>query len=72
MSRWRCCGRINIEANPEAYQYSRFCELYRSWETKLSLTMRQTTWVATNCSSITQATPVSVIIDRLTGEVRQA
>jgi transposase len=31
-----------IERNPEGYRYSRFCELYRSWEGKLSLTMRQT------------------------------
>ena len=31
-----------IERNPEGYRYSRFCELYRSWEGKLSVTMRQT------------------------------
>jgi hypothetical protein len=30
-----------IERNPEGYRYSRFCELYRSWEGKLSVTMRQ-------------------------------
>ena len=26
--------------DPEGYLYSRFCELYRSWEGKLSVTMR--------------------------------
>src|ERR1700677_363790 len=31
-----------IEAHPEGYRYSRFCELYRSWEGKISVTMRQT------------------------------
>jgi hypothetical protein len=30
-----------IEAHPEGYRYSRFCELYRSWEGKISVTMRQ-------------------------------
>ena len=27
--------------NPKAYGYSRFCELYRDWESRLSPTMRQ-------------------------------
>ena len=45
-----------IARDPEGYRYSRFCELYRSWEGKLSVTMRQT-WVATNCSLIMPATP---------------
>src|SRR5207249_11771171 len=31
-----------IARNPEGYRYSRFCELYRIWEGKLSVTMRQT------------------------------
>jgi len=31
-----------IEREPQGYRYSRFCELYRSWEAKLSVTMRQT------------------------------
>ena len=30
-----------IACNPEGYRYSRFCELYRIWEGKLSVTMRQ-------------------------------
>jgi transposase len=31
-----------IERNPDDYRYSRFCELHRIWEAKLSVTMRQT------------------------------
>ena len=31
-----------IEREPQGYRYSRFCELYRGWEAKLSVTMRQT------------------------------
>ena len=34
-----------IAANPGGYSYSRFCELYRTFEAKLSPTMRQ--WVYT-------------------------
>ena len=30
-----------IERCPEGYRYSRFCELYRSWALRLSVTMRQ-------------------------------
>src|SRR6266404_114669 len=30
-----------IEQHPGGYRYSRFCDLYRSWEGKLSVTMRQ-------------------------------
>src|SRR5262245_9368489 len=30
-----------IERNPEGYRYSQFCALYRNWEGKLSVTMRQ-------------------------------
>src|SRR6516225_4796882 len=30
-----------IERHPDGYRYSRFCELYRSWASRLSVTMRQ-------------------------------
>ena len=33
--------RINRAGNPGGYGYSRWCELYRSWEGRLSPTMRQ-------------------------------
>jgi transposase len=29
-------------AHPNGYGYSRFCDLYRAWEARLSPTMRQT------------------------------
>ncbi len=44
-----------IERCPEGYRYSRFCELYRGFESKLSPTMRQTHAPASGCSSITPA-----------------
>lgn len=31
-----------IEVQPGGYRYSRFCELYRAWEGRLPVTMRQT------------------------------
>ena len=31
-----------IKANPDGYRYSRFCDLYRGWEARLPVTMRQT------------------------------
>ena len=45
-----------IERCPEGYRYSRFCELYRNWASRLSVTMRQAHTVATSCLSITPAT----------------
>jgi transposase len=31
-----------IERHPDGYRYSRFCELYRGWASRISVTMRQT------------------------------
>ena len=31
-----------IEQHPDGYRYSRFCELYRGWASRISVTMRQT------------------------------
>ena len=31
-----------IERHPDGYHYSRFCELYRGWASRISVTMRQT------------------------------
>ena len=61
-----------IEANPEGYRYSRFCELYRSWEAKLSVTLRQTHMAGDKLFVDYAGDTVPVIVDRLTGEVRQA
>lgn len=61
-----------IAANPGAYSYSRFCELYRAFEKTLSVTMRQT-YVAGERLFVDYAGDgVPVIVDRLTGEIRMA
>src|ERR1700722_1800442 len=61
-----------IACNPEGYRYSRFCELYRVWEGKLSVTMRQTHVGGDKLFVDYAGDTVPVIVDRLTGEVRQA
>jgi transposase len=61
-----------IERNPEGYRYSRFCELYRGWQGKLSVTMRQTHVGGDKLFVDYAGDTVPVIVDRLTGEVRQA
>ena len=61
-----------IECHPEGYRYSRFCELYRIWEAKLSVTMRQTHVGGDKLFVDYAGDTVPVIVDRLTGETRQA
>src|SRR5579864_4821726 len=61
-----------IAQNPAGYRYSRFCDLYRHWEGKLSLTMRQAHTGGEKLFVDYAGDTVPVIIDRLTGEVREA
>jgi transposase len=61
-----------IARDPEGYRYSRFCELYRLWENKLSVTMRQTHMGGDKLFVDYAGDTVPVIVDRLTGEVHQA
>ena len=61
-----------IAQNPDGYRYSRFCELYRAWEGKLSVTMRQSHAGGEKLFVDYAGDTVPVIIDRLTGETRQA
>jgi transposase len=61
-----------IESDPEGYRYSRFCQLYRIWAAKLSVTMRQTHVGGDKMFVDYAGDTVPVIIDRLTGEQRQA
>ena len=61
-----------IAANPGGYSYSRFCELYRGFETKLSPTMRQTHAGGERLFVDYADDGVPVVIDRLTGEIRKA
>ena len=61
-----------IAGNPGGYSYSRFCELYRSFESKLSPTMRQTHAAGERLFVDYAGDGVPVVIDRLTGEIRKA
>jgi len=57
--------------HPEGYGYSRFCELYRAFERRLSPTMRQT-HVAGDKAFVDFSGKKIPITDPLTGEVRMA
>jgi transposase len=61
-----------IAANPGGYGYLRFCELYRSFEKTLSVTMRQTHAAGERLFVDYAGDGVPVVIDRLTGEIRMA
>lgn len=61
-----------IERHPDGYRYSRFCEVYRDWEAKLSLTMRQIHQGGEKLFVDYAGDLVPVIVDRLTGETRGA
>ncbi len=62
----------HIEANPEGYRYSRFCELYRAWEGRLPVTMRQTHLGGDKLFVDYAGDTLPVTIDRRTGEMRPA
>jgi transposase len=57
--------------HPEGYGYSRFCELFRAWEGRLSPTMRQT-HVAGERLFVDYAGTTLKVINGLTGEVMTA
>jgi transposase len=57
--------------NPTAYGYSRFCELYRDWGSRLSPTMRQV-HPAGERLFVDYARQTVDIIDGATGEMRAA
>jgi transposase len=61
-----------IERHPDGYRYSRFCDLYRSFEGKLSVTMRQAHPGGEKLFVDYAGDRAPVVIDRLTGEVREA
>jgi transposase len=61
-----------IVSNPEGYSYSRFCELYRSFEQTLTVTMRQTHAAGERLFVDYAGDGVPVVIERLTGEIRMA
>jgi transposase len=61
-----------IAQEPEGYRYSRFCELYRGWAGKLSVTMRQSHAGGEKLFVDYAGDTVPVVVDRLTGETRRA
>lgn len=62
-----------IEANPDGYRYSRFCDLYRSWEARLPVTMRQTHQGGDKLFIVDYAgDTVPVLVDPRTGKTRRA
>jgi transposase len=61
-----------IAAHPDGYRYSRFCDLYRSWEGKLTVTMRQAHAGGEKLFVDYAGDRAPVVVDRLTGEVREA
>jgi transposase len=61
-----------IALHPGGYRYSRFCDLYREWEGRLPVTMRQTHVAGERLFVDYAGDGVPVVIDRLTGEIRQA
>jgi transposase len=58
-------------ANPDGYQYSWFCEHYRAWRGKLDVVMRQD-HKAGEKLFVDYAGQTVPVIDRATGEVREA
>jgi transposase len=59
------------QENPDGYQYSQFCELYRQWAQKLDVTLRQR-HKAGEKLFIDYAGQTISIIDPSTGEIREA
>lgn len=61
-----------IETHPDGYRYSRFCELYRSWEARLPVTMRQTHLGGDKLFVDYAGDTVPVIVNARGGETRRA
>jgi transposase len=61
-----------IERDADGYRYSRFCDLYRGWASRVSVTMRQAHAGGDKLFVDYAGDTVPVIIDRLTGKTRRA
>jgi transposase len=55
----------------DGYQYSRFCQLYRSWQRKLDVVMRQE-HRAGDKTYVDHAGPTVPVVDPESGELREA
>ncbi len=60
-----------ITEHPDGYRYSRFCDLFRRWEGRLPLTMRQSHGGGEKLF-VDYAGDTVPVVDRQTGEVRPA
>jgi len=60
-----------IAEHPDGYRYSRYCELFRGWEGRLPLTMRQSHGGGEKLF-VDYAGDTLPVVDRQTGEVRAA
>ena len=58
--------------HPMGYKYSQFCEHYRRWKKSLSVTMRQAHRAGEKVFVDYAGTPVKIIVNPKTGEVREA
>jgi transposase len=61
-----------IASEPDGYRYSRFCDLYRAWERRLSVTMRQSHAAGDKLFVDYAGDGIAIVIDRLTGKRRTA
>lgn len=61
-----------IALEPEGYKYSRFCELYHKFKVSIPVTMRQSHAAGDKLFVDYAGDKVSVLVDKLTGEVRDA
>jgi transposase len=61
-----------IAREPGGYRYSRYCDLYREWGGRLSVTMRQAHAAGDKLFVDYAGDGVPVVVDRLTGEIRNA
>lgn len=58
--------------HPDGYKYSRFCDLYRGWEGRLPVTMRQTHLGGDKLFIDYAGDKIPVLVDRRTGKTRDA
>lgn len=61
-----------IAVHPDGYRYSRWCDLFRRWEGRLGLVMRQSHAGGEKLFIDYAGDTVPVVVDRLTGEIRRA
>ncbi|WP_441258758.1 hypothetical protein AB7008_09505 [Bradyrhizobium sp. 521_C7_N1_3] len=71
MTLWILWGE-SIAAEPDGFRYSRFCELYRPREGRLSVTMRQVHAAGDKLFVNYAGDGISVVVDWVTGKRRNA